>query len=296
MNRLERLLLLLPWLNSHQGSSISEIAEAFGVSEKQIEQDILMFSVTGSGQFYGEQFSVDWDDDRVYVYDSLGLDRPVKFDTAEAATLLLGLDAISTVPGIDLHAVESAKTKLKNVLPLASNLKVEVDASSTEIELLQRARADGKRIGFDYWNSGRDDFTRRDCSPVRVYFRDGINYVDGYCHTSEGWRTFRLDRMENLSIAAEDIDVPEREFLPMELEVVRLSVPQSHESLLEEFSVASKQNEAGVTTAEVRVFGFAWLVRKIVASGGTITVVQPQSVQEMARKAASEGLAAYDSE
>jgi predicted DNA-binding transcriptional regulator YafY len=295
MTRLERLFILLPWLKHHEGVSIEEIAAHFRISEEQVIQDVLLLSITGSGQYFGEQFALDWDDDRIYVDDTLGLERPVKFDTAEAATLLLGLEALRTVPGIDVAAVDSSMEKLSSVLPLMSHLHVvpAVDDQTDVVTHIHQALAEAKKLVFDYWNIGRDDKTHREVSPLRAYFKDGVNFMDGYCHTSQGWRTFRLDRMSETRVLAESSELPSETFKEMSLQEVAVSVPSSHQALLEEFVVVSQNPVDQTIEAVVRVFGHALLTRQVLASGGLLSVHGPDHVVAAVNEGVLSALNAY---
>lgn len=295
MNRLERLFILLPWMHTHNGSSVKEIASHFNITEEQVVQDILLLTITGSGQFYGEQFSLDWDDDRIFVDDTLGFDRPVKFDTAEAATLLLGLEALRTLPKVDTSAIDSAIQKLSAMLPLTSQLHiVSQDFSNEDKTTVASAFEKKMKILFDYWNSGRDDKTRREVSPMRVYFKDGLTLLDGYCHSSDGWRTFRFDRISDLEIGPEPALLPAGDFQAMELTEAKVSVDVAFESLLEDFLVHDKEEKAGRVHATIGVLGSSFITRRILSSGGRLQVHSPDSLVKDIQNGVLEALKVYE--
>ena len=295
MNRLERLFILLPWMRAHNGSTVEEISSHFQISEEQVVQDILLLPITGSGQFYGEQFSLDWDDDRIYVDDALGIDRPVKFDTAEAATLLLGLEALRVLPKVDTGAIDSAVSKLSSVLPLSSQLHiVSKDFSLDEKSAIAKAFDHNLRVQFDYWNSGRDDKSTRQVSPLRVYFKDGLTLLDGYCHSSQGWRTFRFDRISRLETDSLSAALPDTGFQEMELMAAEVSVDSAFESLLEDFLVDQRTEKSGRVYATIRIFGSAFLTRRILSSGGRLKVHSPATLVTDIQEGVLAALNAYE--
>ncbi len=293
MNRVERLLILVPWLRAHQGSTIEETAAHFDISIEQVVQDVLLLSVTGFGQFFGEQFSVMLEDNRIFVDDTLGLDRPVKFDTSEAASLLLGLEALANLPDADIDAIDTAREKLSSVLPLQLNLSIVQSERSNIHEVLKLALSKKKQVKFEYWNTGRDDLTTRIASPLKLYFVDGMLFLDAYCHTSDDWRTFDLSRILSPTILQEDIATPQGGFREMLLTSLSIEVSKSDAVELEKFNVIEKQDVGDSIKATISVFGQDLLVRRLIASGGKVKV--SQEIADKVRERAQSGLDAYGS-
>jgi predicted DNA-binding transcriptional regulator YafY len=294
MNRVERLLILVPWLRAHQGATVEDTAQHFEISSNQLVQDILLLSVTGFGQFYGEQFSVTLEDDRIYVDDTLGLDRPVKFDIAEAASLLLGLDAVATLPNIDSQAINSARSKLSSVLPLQSRLAIVKSENSDVDEVLKAAIKQSRQVRFEYWNSGRDDRTTRVASVLKVYFVDGFLFLDAFCHTSNAWRTFNVSRILNPVLLDSKSALPDGGFLEMSLTNIQVSVKAEHSAELENFSVVSRSQHGDRIDAEIAVFGQDLLIRRLIAAGGKIRV--SQEIADKVSERARQGLSAYSAD
>jgi predicted DNA-binding transcriptional regulator YafY len=68
-DRLSRLLALVPWLIAHDGVTIAECADHFGVTPEQLEVDLWLLVVCGLPG-YGPDQLVDidfWDDGRIHV-------------------------------------------------------------------------------------------------------------------------------------------------------------------------------------------------------------------------------------
>jgi len=68
-----------------------------------------------------------------------------------------------------------------------------------------------KKIKLLYHGRERDKTTERWISPQRlVYYRDNW-YLDGWCHMSEGLRTFSLDRMHIVYVGDKAVNIDERQ-------------------------------------------------------------------------------------
>lgn len=67
---------------------------------------------------------------------------------------------------------------------------------------MREALAGHRRLRLSYWVPSRDEVTERVVDPARLVTVDDIAYLEGYCHSSEAVRTFRLDRV----VAAEALD------------------------------------------------------------------------------------------
>jgi proteasome accessory factor C len=293
MNRLERLLILLPWLAHHQGVSIAEVAAHFDISQEQVTQDLLLLSVTGNGQFYGEQFSVDVEDNCIYIDDALGLDRPVKFDAAEAAILILGLEALASLSAN--QDIQNAKAKLLSVLPMNQNLSI-LSSDTNVNAIIKNAIIKNQKIAFEYWNVGRGDLTSRIVSPLRVYFKDGVTSLDGYCHTTSHWKTFRTDRIQNVNLVDQDAESPDLPFTDMQFHDVILEVPKADSHILEEFTIYNREIHENAIRATVKVFGFDFIVRRIIAHGGAISVISPSELTDYVTQRANSALQVYGAE
>lgn len=66
-----------------------------------------------------------------------------------------------------------------------------------------------RRLRIRYWSRGTDEHTLREVSPQRlVHYRDNW-YLDGWCHSNRGLRTFSLDCVQAARVldhAARDLD------------------------------------------------------------------------------------------
>ncbi|HEU5351589.1 MAG TPA: YafY family protein [Terracidiphilus sp.] len=140
---------------------------------------------------------------------------PLLLTNEEAFALSLGLRALRQV-GLAAFApeTEGALAKLGRVLPAALRESIETVEDvvaiepgpwvvTTPVESLIRAataiRA-CKRVRFGYESYGGAN-SRRQIEPYAVVHTDGRWYLIGYCLQRRAMRTFRLDRVSDLSVS-----------------------------------------------------------------------------------------------
>jgi proteasome accessory factor C len=297
MSVYEDLLNLIPWLRTHPGSTIPEVANHFGWSDEQVVQYVLMAGVSGPGELHGELIDVHLDGDKINLVDALGLDRPFQFDQVEAALILLGLELLSQNPQfhpeVDRNSVVSASTKIREVLPRVPKVQViPVSESSESLTSIQKALAANQRLNFVYWNEATDLAERREVSPSELIYSGGMTRLNGWCHNRDDWRTFIVKRMTEVSLSDEANYEPDVEFSGMNFTTVEISVPIHLLYQLEAMNVVSRANiKSGSVKAKISVLEPNWLARQVLSTGCQIQVISPvrfaNKVNELVAKARS---------
>lgn len=281
-NRHEFLLVLLPWLKAHDGASIEEIAAHFGKPHDEIVASINLLAVSGVGQNYGEMVDLQINGGYVDVIDTLSVDRPFMFDTLEATYLIAGLRALqaAAAPGVGYSRADcaSALAKLEQVLSERPALQFapggELSDDSVKASI-EHALTNGLQLSFAYWSVARDDYRVREVSPLRLRVINHVEFLDGWSHTDAGWRSFRLGRIGDIQVREESAELPDGEFEAMPLVHVTINLDESISHRLEPFPVLSRSLSDGVITAVVGVHEPAWLAKQVMASGGSIRVLEP---------------------
>ncbi|MEY3408124.1 MAG: hypothetical protein RL038_1185, partial [Actinomycetota bacterium] len=278
MSVYEDLLNFVPWIKERSGSTISEVAQHFDWTEEQVVQYVLMASITGPGTLPGELLDIHIDGERINVIDTLGLDRPFRFDQIEAACILLGLDVLEQNLGLNqqfaAQDITNLKTKILEVLPQAP-VVVAIPTSSEQdvVNQLQYAITNQKQIQFNYWNEARDESELRTVSPIGVKLSGGVLRLNGYCHLREGWRTFNLKRIQDLQTLPEEIAVPDDSFHDMAFTQIDISLPVHLLYQLEAMQVVKRGKIKNARiAATINVLEPSWLARQILASGCQIQV------------------------
>ena len=98
LDRTARALDLVPYLLEHQGISIAELAQVFGVSEKQINDDLILIHMCGlPGYTPLELIEMYYEDGYVTVSDPQSLKKPRSMTSSEITSLLVSLDLLKSV-------------------------------------------------------------------------------------------------------------------------------------------------------------------------------------------------------
>jgi len=296
--RLSRLLALVPWLEQHDGVSISEAAGHFGVTPEELERDLWLTvccGLPGHGpdQLIDIQF---WDDDgRIHVIDAQTLDRPLRLSSAEAMSLLVGLRLLAQVPGDhDRAALASATAKLEAAADVAQGTAVVVEGPD-EARAAQLATAidSGCAVRIVYSGASRDELTDRVVEPAQILRHGGRTYLAAWCRSAGAQRTFRVDRIRSVEVlavrSAARSSVPE--VSPSRGESVRLRITPRSRWLLEAFDTTERVDRGGGTEeATIVVAEPDWLVRIVLGQGGGVEILQPRSLRAQVAKAAKTAL------
>jgi predicted DNA-binding transcriptional regulator YafY len=145
---------------------------------------------------------------------------PLIFTEEEATAIMLGLLASPWLEiGQSSQAIEGALAKVSRVLPLQArerlkavsshvvlfphNQQAQPDASLL-IDLSQAIHA-SQRIAIDY-RSHHKESTHRKVEPYGITGWRGHWYLGGYCCLRQGYRSFRLDRIQNVQILPETFE------------------------------------------------------------------------------------------
>jgi predicted DNA-binding transcriptional regulator YafY len=142
---------------------------------------------------------------------------PLMFTEEEATAVVLGLLGTSWLEiGQSSIAVEGALAKVSRVLPMHARDRLNSISSHLfffspqqdarpDISLLMNlseAISQRQRISLDY-RSHNDQLTHRTVEPYGIVGWDGHWYLVGYCCLRQGYRTFRLDRIQQVQLLEE---------------------------------------------------------------------------------------------
>lgn len=145
---------------------------------------------------------------------------PLMLSEEEATAVVLGLLA-STWLGVEQSpiAIEGALAKVSRVLPPRAREHLETIAAqlvlfprdqparpnASLLITLSEAIGQQQRIDMDY-RSYHDQVTRRKVEPYSVVGQGGHWYLVGYCCLRQDFRTFRLDRIQQVTLLAEPFE------------------------------------------------------------------------------------------
>lgn len=313
-DKLAFLLSLVPWLMDHDGASVTETAEHFGMAPEQIRDAVSLIAVSGvpgetDAYQHEDLFDIDWDAfelrDEIQLTHLVAIDDAPRLSAREAAALIAGLQYLASLPE---NAGSAALAGLTGKLSAGASstpapMGVEADpAIASTLALIREAVERGVQLDLVYRGaSGQEE--RRNVDPLRVESFDEDWYLRGWCHLREAVRTFRLDRISETQITdlpiehrASDVRLPDRLFepSPQDLEVT-IDVAPSAVPLIADFipDGATSAEHRGRVRTTLRVSHYHGLKRLVTRMSGVMTVVAPESARAAVAEWARAGAEHY---
>ncbi len=303
MNKTDRLLAIVLKLQSSGGMRAEDLAAFFETSRRTIYRDIQALSEAGvpviatPGQGYA-------------LLEGYFL-PPLSFSSEEAIMLLLGTEYLARNFDDRYQAgARAAALKIEGVLPQAMAKEISLLKSSFRLvtqpienpELLKelrRAVLEQKTIRFRYYS--RDSQARkelpaeREADPYGLIFVEGVWYVPAFCHLRQAVRSFRLERLEDLTLTSKtftrqpDFKISQREYDNSRKLTARLLFAPEVKRLVKEtryfYVVAEEETPQGLlVTLQVRQEKDA--LNWILSWGQQVQVLEPDSLRRAVREEA----------
>ena len=215
--RLQRLLALVPYVMSRKVVGLAETAEAFGISERDLVDDLnLLWCVELRAPDPYCPIDLSYEGGEIAVSQAESMRRPLRLAVDEASALLVALRMLAEVPGLeDRSALSRLIAKLEaaagEAAAVSAQVAVQVDIHDDEgyAGQIRAALSAKRRVHLRYYVPGRDEATERDVDPMRLLVVEGRPYLEGWCLRAEGVRLFRLDRVLGIEVLALPAEVPE---------------------------------------------------------------------------------------
>ena len=209
MRRADRLFQIVQILRSGRLITAASLAEQLEVSERTIYRDIA--DLQGSG------VPVDGEAGLGYLMRE-GYDLPpVMFSRKEVEALIVGARLVSAWGGARMALdAETALSKIDSILPddmrdLASRTSVFAFGFLTSDEVKKRFDTVNQAVGeykvleFEYRDM-QDAPSARTIQPLALHYWGKVWTVAAWCRLRADFRTFRLDRMSDVSMTGETFD------------------------------------------------------------------------------------------
>ena len=140
------MLVIVPYLVQHPGSTLSAVAELFGVPVDQLHRDLDLLFMSGLPPYGpGDLIEVDVDQDgRIYISMAEHFARPLRLTRSEALALYLrGIELLGIAGLREATALASALGKLRSSLgpeTLGDAARIETAAPGRPLEHLELLR------------------------------------------------------------------------------------------------------------------------------------------------------------
>jgi len=310
--RLQRLLALVPYVMSRKVVGLAETAEAFGISERDLVDDLnLLWCVELRAPDPYCPIDLSYEGGEIAVSQAESMRRPLRLAVDEASALLVALRMLAEVPGLeDRSALSRLIAKLEaaagEAAAVSAQVAVQVDIHDDEGHAgqIRAALSAKRRVHLRYYVPGRDEATERDVDPMRLLVVEGRPYLEGWCLRAEGVRLFRLDRVLSLDVLdvpsappaeAEPVDVDQGLFRPSPDDVlVELELSAAGRWVAEYYPCESVTDLGdGRLRVALRTPDTGWVRRLAMRLGEDGRVISPPSLVAEVREAAAAALANY---
>lgn len=308
---LARLLALVPWLRAHPGVTMQACAEHFGITMQELESDLWLLVVSGEPGYYGGQlldiqFWRDGEgaddeprvepDCRIEVIDPQSLGRPLRLTQQEASTLVVALRVLGQTPGLaDRSAILSAAAKIEQAAGLAqSAVAVREPTAPAIVAAVDRGLLEHRLLRISYVSVAQDSETVREVEPMAAATVDGVPYLTAYCREAGAVRTFRIDRIREVSVGDE---FPAREQVarsePVRIPVMLAVTPEARWIIDVHRATEIGTDAMGRTLVRLPAYTVAWAARLVLSLAGEAAALEPPELVAAVADAARSALATY---
>lgn len=298
-----RLLTLILLLQKRPNQKAAELAEQLGISVRSLHRYFEMLDEMGI-PVYSERGP----------YGGFSLVRgykmpPLIFSPEEAVAVHLGASLVGEVWGaLYQDAAQGALAKLDNVLPdeqrdevawarrslVTTGLhRADMRLLTPALDKLRRAVREYRRVSMTYRSGSSPHPIQRELDPYALVHRWGWWYVVGHCHLRNEVRSFRVDRIEALSLTAQVFLAPAgfdiRQYLAREWQAspqvrvkMRFAAGMAHVAHYNRSSWDSlDEMPDGSVEVVSQVPDIIWAASTALVYGPQVTVLEPDELRKM---------------
>ncbi|HSL12191.1 MAG TPA: WYL domain-containing protein [Actinomycetota bacterium] len=308
--RLGRMLTIVPYLVRHDGTTLDDAADLFGVPATQLRKDLELLFMSGLPP-YGPGDLIDvWIDDDGSISISMAdhFARPLRLTRQEAlAVYLRGTELLAT-PGVpEAPVLASALEKLRGSLgadTLGDVAGIEAaahGAAPPALDDVRAAAADHHRLRIRYLAASTNESTDRTVDPEEVFSSLGHWYVAAWDVDADGERLFRIDRIREAEPTGESFSprglrgAGRPLYSPTSQDVeVRLRLRPAARWVSEYYATTdASEVEDGAIEVTLPSRRLAWVARLVLRLGADVDVLGPPELRDQVAGTARETLARY---
>ncbi len=285
-DRLQRLLVMLPWLMEVGEVPLADVARRFELTEQQVQRDLELVAMCGLPPFVDEMVDVFIDDGMVFVGIPRLFTRPLRLTAPEAFSLLASARIAMELPGADPDGpLGRGLAKITSVLAGAgldpahddddrtAGVVVDLDRPMLTDEIVDAAGL-GAELRIGYYSPSSDESSERSIVPRHVFADAGNWYVLADDDRSGARRTFRIDRIESVEATGRtvaldpDARAPDAFFVDAEVPRVTLRLAPAASWVLDQYPIDERRELAdGSFEVRLPVVNERWLAKLLIRLG-----------------------------
>lgn len=278
--RTARLLDLVPFLNTHQGIALKDLAQQFDVSTAQMSSDLTTLWMCGlPGYTPLELMDLEFESGFVTIRNAATLAKPRSISFDEGVALILGLDLLaSSIPEERkdlLESIDSLKNKIAEKVGVTGSLVAKPKASALLLSAISNAISKSAFLDITYHSLYRDEVTDRTIQPLELLHQEDEQYLRAYCFTAGAMRDFRLDRIlkADINLTKPDTNVHASNSQPIDF---LISLKSPSRDVVERFDIDYTDSSE---THRLTSFSQQWIERSVLASGDGVELTKPENIR-----------------
>jgi proteasome accessory factor C len=301
VRRLQRLLVLIPFVRKHgaSGVSVDKAAEFAGCKDvKELYEDIeLLQQIAVPPGAPDDMVEVYLEGGRVYVDLPLAFEKPPRLTVAEAAALIAATRPVAGAAG---KALDSALAKLGKALPPGAGAEVAQLARAEAIEApepppcraaLIEAIERRLEVEVDYYAQSAGAAATRTLEPRSVFLHGGHWYLAAWNPQRGAEHLYRLDRISEARLGTRSFgehkgpalgryDTDRLYFASgVEREVSVRFAPALAELVEERWSDSAAVGPDGSLTVRAELSGENYALSWVMGYGGEAEIVSPPALR-----------------
>ena len=296
LGRTARLLDLVPFLASHQGIELKALSDNFNVTESQMVADLTTLWMCGlPGYTPLELMDLSFESGFVTIHNAETLSNPRALNDEEIIALLLGLDIVMASLPSDRNDLKLLAVDLIKQLSIRSSIPSKMSAvpatPGSVRAIIESSLIEKRGVEILYHSSYSDEISRRIVIPIELRQENGFEYLWGVCQSAHALRSFRLDRIQEAVVKSTSIDaVPVTATEPSQGISYTIHAHSRPRQVIERFAI---NKEAFTANLQVVSFSTEWIKRSVLASAGSVEVVEPPTIRSGILHSAQSLLARY---
>ena len=291
-----RLLDLVPFISTHQGIALSELAQEFNLTESELLGDLNTLWMCGlPGYTPLELIDLEFESGYVSIRNAEVLQRVRLLTKQELVIILLGLDILQS--SIDpkrkdlSDAISGLMSKIKKIVGNVATASPIVDSAHRAI--ITQAISSRLDLVVSYHSTIRDAISERVITPLELSLDHGFEVLEAYCQSAEGFRTFRLDNMRSVQLSGSSVNIPEApEGSDYQWQLI---IKSRFRTSSERFRSTYKPRESSLEEkATVNSFSQDWLLRNALSTLASVEVQLPVSARSLIAQKCQQTLELYE--
>ena len=293
LDRVARALDLIPFISHNPGLSVVQIADRFNSTPSQISKDLSLLHMCGlPGYSHLELLDIDYEDPSfIAVTEAQVLDHPRSLTQVEAMTLVLGLQLLTELAGDATERLAILALQARITARYGDALSAVINITDAVVESpfvlqISSAIATHRKLTIKYNSASSDTITSRDVYPAHIYYTNGIAYVRAFHVEKNAERSFRLDRITELSVGDVNDDIYETmdQGGPKEgISELEIEMGSDGYFFLERHNeiVTSHDESSGRFRIKLSVAPGEWITRTLLAWPSKIAIIKPSGLGEI---------------